>query len=204
MSPTSPYLPPTLPSLCVAGAVAENAANASAQCPITKAQCEQLLALFNPEVDQGQNHHVASVSTSGSVSGLITEANGVPVAASVSSSSAHANFIDTMSGNDSFVTPISVPNFVPNDGNDAFFPSSLSVDPNTTISDNVTASSLLSADISPSPSQVPFTATPSSPPVVPAPPMPLRKVSVVYQASCAVAYEKPAPTGPSKNIMLAV
>nr|POF10765.1 hypothetical protein CFP56_03437 [Quercus suber] len=152
------------------GAVAENAANASAQSPITKAQCEQLLALFNPEVGQGQNHHVASVSTSGSVSGVITEANGVPAAAGVSSSSAYANFIDTMSdsftscedgvapsspaGDDSFVTPISIPDFVSNDGNDAFFPSSLSVDPNTTISDNVTAPPLLSADNSPSPSQV--------------------------------------------------
>nr|POF00788.1 hypothetical protein CFP56_72111 [Quercus suber] len=126
---------------------------------------------------EGQNHHVASVSTSGSVSGLTTEANGVPVAAGVSSSSAHAksNFIDTMSGNDSFVTPIRVPDFVPNDGNDAFFPSILYVDPTATISDNVIASSLLSADVSPSPSQVPFTAAPSSPPVVPAPPMPLRK-----------------------------
>jgi len=29
-------------------------------------------------------------------------------------------------------------------------------------------------------------------------------VSVVFQASWVVAYEKPAPTGASKNIMLAV
>nr|POF19868.1 pentatricopeptide repeat-containing protein, chloroplastic [Quercus suber] len=123
----------------------------------------------------GQNHHVAFVSTSGSVSGLTTEANGVPVAASVPSSSAHANsnFIDTMSGNDSFVTPISVPDFVPNDGDDALFPSFTYADPN---SDNATTSSLMSADVSPSPSQVPSIAAPSSsPPVVPAPHMPLRK-----------------------------
>ncbi|KAK7848905.1 hypothetical protein CFP56_004156 [Quercus suber] len=55
---------------------------------------EHVLAMIT-----GQNHHVAFVSTSGSVSGLTTEANGVPVAASVPSSSAHANsnFIDTMS-----------------------------------------------------------------------------------------------------------
>uniref|UniRef100_A0A7N2MV26 Retrotransposon Copia-like N-terminal domain-containing protein n=1 Tax=Quercus lobata TaxID=97700 RepID=A0A7N2MV26_QUELO len=79
------------------GAAAENA---SAQCPITKAQCEQLLALFKPGIDQGQNHHVASVSTSGSVSRLTTEAHGVPAATSVPPSLAlnNSNFIDTMSG----------------------------------------------------------------------------------------------------------
>nr|XP_023919946.1 uncharacterized protein LOC112031483 [Quercus suber] len=76
------------------GAVVENSSNASTECPLTKAQCEQLLALFNPGIDQGQNHHVAYVSTSVSVSGLTTEACGVP------SSSAHnnSNFIDTVSG----------------------------------------------------------------------------------------------------------
>ena len=65
------------------GAAAENPSNASAHCPITKAQCEQLLALFNPGIDQGQNYHVASISTSGSVSSLTTEAHGVPAATGV-------------------------------------------------------------------------------------------------------------------------
>ena len=77
-----------------------DAENTSAQCPITKAQCEQLLALFKPGFDQGQKHHAASVSTSGSVSGLTTEAHGVSAATGVPPSSAlnNSNFIDTMSG----------------------------------------------------------------------------------------------------------
>ena len=82
------------------GTAIENSSNAPAQCPITKAQCEQLLALFNSGIDQGQNHHVASVSISGSVSGLTIEAYDVPIATGVPSPSAHnnSNFIDTMSG----------------------------------------------------------------------------------------------------------
>ena len=52
-------------------------------------------------------------------------------------------------GNDSFVTPISVPDFVPNDTDNALFPSSTSADP---VSDNDITSSLTSADVSPSPS----------------------------------------------------
>ena len=82
------------------GTAVENSSIASTQCPITKAQCEQLLALFNFGIDQGQNHHVASVSTSGSVSGLTTKAYGVPIATSVPSPSAHnnSNFMDTVLG----------------------------------------------------------------------------------------------------------
>ncbi|XP_075648679.1 uncharacterized protein LOC142619466 [Castanea sativa] len=80
----------------------QGASDASAQCPITKAQCEQLLAFFNSGLvtDQGYNHHAASVSTSGGVSGLVTEACGVSAATGVSSPSDHANsnFINTMSG----------------------------------------------------------------------------------------------------------
>ncbi|KAK4569110.1 hypothetical protein RGQ29_004487 [Quercus rubra] len=85
------------------GAAVDNSSNASDHCPITKAQCEQLLALFNPGINHGQNHHAASVSTSGSVSGLITEAHGVPAATGVPSTSVHSNsnFIDTMSGTSS-------------------------------------------------------------------------------------------------------
>ena len=76
-------------------------------------------------------------------------------------------------GNDSFVTPISVPDFVPNDIDNASFPSSISTGP---ILDNAITFSLMSTAVSPSPSQVLSPAAPSSsPPVVPASPMPLRK-----------------------------
>ena len=76
-------------------------------------------------------------------------------------------------GNDSFVTPISVPDFVPNDEDNALFPSSTSAD---LVFDNDITSSLMSTNVSPSPSQV-FSpiAHSSSPPVVPASLMPLRK-----------------------------
>ncbi|KAF3973131.1 hypothetical protein CMV_003417 [Castanea mollissima] len=168
----------------------QGAADASAQCPITKAQCEQLLAFFNSGLvtDQGYNHHAASVSTSGGVSGLATEACGVSAATGVSSPSDHANsnFINTMSapfipfedvvapsssaGNDSFVTPISIPDLGPPTNPTTSFPQStyndiITVDPIT---------SFMSTDVPSSTSQVlPIPA--SSPPVVSAPPMPLRK-----------------------------
>ena len=77
--------------------------NASAQCPISKAQCEQFLALFNFGIDQGANHHVASVSTSVAVSSMLYGATGVPTATGVpftsmtSSDNAHSTFVDTMS-----------------------------------------------------------------------------------------------------------
>ncbi|KAF3972904.1 hypothetical protein CMV_003616 [Castanea mollissima] len=86
------------------GANVEVSSFASAQCPITKAQCERLLALFNSGADQGQNHHVASISTSGGVSGLTTGAYGVLATTGVTSTSltpsvnANSNFIDTVSG----------------------------------------------------------------------------------------------------------
>ncbi|XP_075636697.1 uncharacterized protein LOC142608926 [Castanea sativa] len=57
------------------------------QCPISKAQCEQLLALFNTRVDFGDNHRAASVSTSGGVSSLFSGAFGVSAIAGVASKS---------------------------------------------------------------------------------------------------------------------
>ena len=76
-------------------------------------------------------------------------------------------------GNDSFVTPINVPDFVPNDTDNALFPSFTSADP---VSDNGITSSLMTADVSPSPSQIFSPAAPSSsPPVVLTPPVPLKK-----------------------------
>ncbi|KAF3973630.1 hypothetical protein CMV_002967 [Castanea mollissima] len=144
----------------------QGAADASAQCPITKAQCEQLLAFFNSGTDQGYNHHAASVSTSGGVSGLVTEACGVSAATGVSSPSDHANsnFINTMSdlfipfkdvvapsssaGNDSFVTPVSILDFGPPTIPNTLFPQS-------TFADIITVDpipSFMSTDVSTSPS----------------------------------------------------
>ena len=76
-------------------------------------------------------------------------------------------------GNDSFVTPFSVPDFIPNDIDPVLLPSFISTDP---ILDNAITSSLMSTAVSPSPSQdiSPATASSSSP-VVPASPVPLRK-----------------------------
>nr|POE51496.1 hypothetical protein CFP56_47612 [Quercus suber] len=110
------------------GQAVEVSSNASAQCPISKAQCKQLLALFNFGIGQGANHHVASVSTSAAVSSMLSGATSVPAATGVpstsmtSSDSAHSTFVDTMSdpflpsvvedsysaGVDDFVTPVSI------------------------------------------------------------------------------------------------
>ena len=64
-----------------------------------------MLAFFNYGANQGDNHHVASVSTSGSVSSLTPGAYGVPIVAGVTSTSvspsanANFNYTNTMSGN---------------------------------------------------------------------------------------------------------
>ena len=86
------------------GNAAEVPSNASTQCPISEAQREQLLALFNSRADQSNNHHVVFVSTSGSVSGLTLGACGVLAAAGVTSTSispsanVNSTYVDTMSG----------------------------------------------------------------------------------------------------------
>ncbi|XP_050258405.1 uncharacterized protein LOC126703484 [Quercus robur] len=86
------------------GQAVEVPSNASVQCPISKAQCEQLLTLFNFGTDQGANHHVASVSTSAAVSSMLSGATGVPAATGVpftsmtSSDYAQSTFVDTISG----------------------------------------------------------------------------------------------------------
>ena len=63
-----------------------------------------MLALFNTATDQGANHHVATVSTSGVVSNILPRAPGVPVATGVPSSSTSSSnsenysFVNTMTG----------------------------------------------------------------------------------------------------------
>ncbi|XP_075670230.1 uncharacterized protein LOC142640000 [Castanea sativa] len=69
------------------GQAVEVSSNTAAQCPISKAQCEQLLALFNSGADQGTSHHVANVSTSAAVSSILSGAPGVPTATGVPSTS---------------------------------------------------------------------------------------------------------------------
>ena len=66
-----------------------------------------MLALFNTATDQGANHHVATVSTSGVVSNILPRAPGVPAATNVPSSSTSSSnsenysFVDTMIGTNS-------------------------------------------------------------------------------------------------------
>ena len=63
-----------------------------------------MLALFNSGAYQGNNHHVATVSTSGTFSSLILGAYGVPIVAGVTSTSisssenVNSTSVDTMSG----------------------------------------------------------------------------------------------------------
>ena len=66
-----------------------------------------MLALFNSSIDQGTNHHVAIVSTSGAVSSMLFRAPGVPTVVGVTSSSispsdsVNSSFVDTMSSTNS-------------------------------------------------------------------------------------------------------
>ena len=66
-----------------------------------------MLALFNTGTDQGANHHVATVSTSGAVSNILPRAASVPAATGVPSSSTSSSnsenysFVDTMTGTNS-------------------------------------------------------------------------------------------------------
>lgn len=88
--------------------VTENYSIGSVQCPISKAQCEQLLAFFNTGNSSSDTHHIANVSTGNGAFGLNSGAFGVPVAtgmhaivgviATSSQSLANTNFINTMSG----------------------------------------------------------------------------------------------------------
>ena len=63
-----------------------------------------MLAIFNTATDQGANHHVATVSTSGAVFNILPRALGVPAVTGVPSSSTSSStnenysFVDTMTG----------------------------------------------------------------------------------------------------------
>nr|POF18430.1 multiple organellar rna editing factor 5, mitochondrial [Quercus suber] len=88
------------------------------QCPISKAQSEQLLAFLNASCNSGENHHAANVSTGNGLDNLVSGAvdvcsfAGVPATAGVAATNPHPqvynNYLETMLGNDSFVTPITI------------------------------------------------------------------------------------------------
>nr|POE86015.1 selenocysteine se-methyltransferase [Quercus suber] len=157
--------------------------NAPAQCPISKSQCEQLLALFNSGTDQGSNHHVASVSTSAAASSMIsgaagvTAATGVPSTSLSSSSNAHSGFVDTMS--DPFL-PSAVEASFSDDATNFVTPISISESSHLDITDPPSPSHhhfqvpLPSDPPLSSPTQLPHSdlEPSSSPPVASAPPLP--------------------------------
>ncbi|KAF3948546.1 hypothetical protein CMV_025473 [Castanea mollissima] len=97
---TRPALDQRVPGLQNQARQAVEVLSNTAQCPITKAQCEQLLALFNSGTDQGTSHHVANVSTSAAISSMLSGAPGVPAATGVPSpsltSSENSSFVETI------------------------------------------------------------------------------------------------------------
>ena len=80
----------------------------SVQCPISEAQCEQLLAFLNAGCNFGENHHAANASTSNGLANLgsgvidVCSSAGVPTAANVAATNphpqAHNSYLETMSG----------------------------------------------------------------------------------------------------------
>nr|POE83926.1 hypothetical protein CFP56_10564 [Quercus suber] len=163
------------------GQAVEVPSNAPAQCPISKSQCEQLLALFNAGTDQGSNHHVASVSTSAAASSMISGATGVTAATGVpstslsSSSNAHSGFVDIMS--DPFL-PSAVEGSCSADATNFVTPISISESSHLDITDPPSHSHhhfqvpLPSDPLLSSPTQLPHSDSEpsSSPPVASAPP----------------------------------
>ena len=59
------------------GAMIEHSSLGSVQCPITKAQCEQLLAFFNTSSNSGDEHQAATVSNGDGMPSLMTGIAGV-------------------------------------------------------------------------------------------------------------------------------
>nr|POE44733.1 hypothetical protein CFP56_76515 [Quercus suber]POE59715.1 hypothetical protein CFP56_31218 [Quercus suber] len=94
----------------------EHSSIGSVQCPITKAQCEQLLAFLNTSTNFGDKHQAATVSSGDGVPSLMTGVAGVAssfgvpagtgLAATISHPSTSNPYLETMA-----VSP-SVPNFV--------------------------------------------------------------------------------------------
>ncbi|XP_057950861.1 uncharacterized protein LOC131145679 [Malania oleifera] len=96
---------------CTQGTIIENSSQSQIQCPITKAQCEQLLAFLNTRSTPSNNHHVANVSVGNGLFGLISRSASVHGVAVVTDNSsqpqAHNNYLEIMSGfmSNLFFTP---------------------------------------------------------------------------------------------------
>ena len=86
----------------------EHSSLGSVQCPITKAQCEQLLAFFSTSSNSGDKHQAATVSNSDGVPSLMTRVAGVissfgvlagiGLATTVSHPSTSNSYLETMAG----------------------------------------------------------------------------------------------------------
>ncbi|XP_030944721.1 uncharacterized protein LOC115969251 isoform X2 [Quercus lobata] len=86
----------------------EHSSLGSVQCPITKAQCEQLLAFFNTSSNSGDKHQAATVSNGDGVPSLMTGVAGVAssfgvpagtgLAATVSHPLTSNSYLETMAG----------------------------------------------------------------------------------------------------------
>ena len=80
----------------------------SIQCPISEAQCEQLLAFLNAGCNFGENHHAINVSTGNGLANLgsgvvdVCSFTGVPYTTGVATTNpypqAHNSYLETMSG----------------------------------------------------------------------------------------------------------
>ncbi|XP_057961040.1 uncharacterized protein LOC131153036 [Malania oleifera] len=87
---------------CPQGTVIENFFQSQIQCPITKTQCEQLLAFLNTGSISNDNHHVANASVCNGLSRLTSGSAGVHGAAAMTINSsqpqAHNKYLETISG----------------------------------------------------------------------------------------------------------
>ena len=69
--------------------VVDNSSTTSTQCPISKAQCEHLLAFLSIGTSLGDGHHAANVSASDGVSSMVYGGSGVTAAVGMGTSWAH-------------------------------------------------------------------------------------------------------------------
>ncbi|XP_030931061.1 uncharacterized protein LOC115956939 [Quercus lobata] len=88
------------------GAMIEHSSLGSVQCPITKAQCEQLLAFFNTSSNSGDKHQATTVNSGDGMPSLMTGVAGVAssfgvppgtgLAATISHPSISNSYLETM------------------------------------------------------------------------------------------------------------
>nr|POE84559.1 hypothetical protein CFP56_71403 [Quercus suber] len=71
------------------GIVVENSSTTSTQYPISKAQCEHLLAFLSTGTSLGDGHHAANVSSGDGVCCMVSGGSSVNAAAGMGTSWAH-------------------------------------------------------------------------------------------------------------------